>query len=110
VPPRVGSRYAGSRGLRDERGRLYLTERQPFGYRDYPDNRTHVVRQGDTLFGLAGRYFATLGRGCGYWWAIADFQPVPIVDPTLELELGRQVIVPATRVLTDVILPRGARP
>jgi hypothetical protein len=110
MPPRVGSRFAGSLGLRDENGQLFLTEREPFGYRDYPDNRTHTARQGDTLFGIAGRYFAPLPRACGYWWAIADFQPEPIVDPTLELPIGSELVVPATRILTDTILARGGRP
>ncbi len=110
MPPRVGSRFSGSLGVRDELGRLYLTEREPLEYRDFPDNGTHTVRQGDTLFGLAGRYFARLERGCGYWWAIADFQPEPIVDPTIELQVGSELVIPSTRVLTDVILARGGRP
>ena len=33
--------------------------------------------------------FAPLPLACGYWWAIADFQPDPILDPTLVLETGR---------------------
>ena len=48
-------------------------------------------------------------RGCGFWWAIADFQPDPIVDPTLELEVGRTTFIPSERVLTDVILGPGRR-
>ena len=48
-------------------------------------------------------------RGCGFWWAIADFQPDPIVDPTLELEVGRTIFIPSERVLTDVILGAGRR-
>ena len=73
-------------------------------YRELEDTRVHVVVQGDTLFDLAGRYFSPLPRACGYWWAIADFQPDVIVDPTLELELGRRMHIPSLRVLTDVIL------
>ena len=110
MPPRAGSRYAGSFGLRDEQGRLFLTEREPFGYRDFSDNRIHIVSQRETLFLLAGRYFAPLSRGAGYWWAIADFQPEPIVDPTSMVEVGTEMVIPSLRVLTDVILPRGGRP
>jgi hypothetical protein len=40
---------------------------------------------------------------------IADFQPDPIVDPTLELELGRRLFIPSLRVLTDVILGEERR-
>lgn len=107
MAPRVGSRHASSQGVLDEHGRWFLTEREPFRFRALPDTREHVVVQGDTLFTLAGRYFAPLPRACGYWWAIADFQPDPIFDPTLELEPGRRVLIPSVRVLTDVILAGG---
>jgi hypothetical protein len=65
--------------------------------------------QGDTLFDLAGQYFAPLPRACGFWWAIADFQPDPIIDPTLQLDVGRQLLIPSVRVLTDVILGEQRR-
>lgn len=108
MAPRVGSRHAFAQGVLDEQGRWFLTEREPFRFRELSDTREHVVVQGDTLFTLAGRYFAPLPRACGYWWAIADFQPDPVFDPTLELELGRRIFIPSVRVLTDVILA-GAR-
>jgi ribosomal protein S18 acetylase RimI-like enzyme len=68
-----------------------------------------VVAQGESLFDLAGRYFAPLPRACGFWWAIADFQQDPIIDPTLELEVGRRLLIPSVRVLTDVILSERRR-
>ncbi len=104
MPPRVGSRYAASLGVLDAEGRRFLTEREPYRFRELDDTREHVVVQGDSLFTLAGRYFAPLPRACGFWWAIADFQPDPVFDPTLELERGRRVYIPSVRVLTDVIL------
>lgn len=109
MAPRVGSRYSFTLGIRDELGRLFLTEREPYRYREHADNRFHVVAEGDTLFGLAGRYFAPLPRACGFWWAIADFQPDPIIDPTLQLELGRRIVIPSVRVLTDIILGEQRR-
>src|SRR5438477_6919606 len=104
MPPQVGSRYMFCDAVRGPDGRLELTEREPYGFVSHPDNRTHVVVQGDTLFSLAGRYFAPLPRACGFWWAIADFQPDPIVDATLALEIGRPLHICSVRVLTDVIL------
>ena len=109
MPPRPGSRYLFCKGIRDESGRLYLTEREPFRYRPYLDNRFHTVAEGDTLFDLAGRYFAPLDRACGYWWVIADFQPDPIIDPTIPLELGRQIYVPSLRTLDEEILSESRR-
>ena len=111
MPPLAGSRYGFCHGLRDAEGRLCLTEREPYRYRAHPDNHVHVVAEGESWFDLAGRYFAPLPRACGFWWAIADFQPegAEVVDPTLALEPGTLVHVPSLRVLTDVILGEARR-
>ena len=103
MAPFAGSRHSFCLGVRDEAGRLFLTEGEPYRFREHTDTRVHIVAQGDTLFDLAGRYFAALPRGCGFWWVIADFQPDPIIDPTLELDSGRRLFIPSLRVLTDVI-------
>lgn len=109
MPPRAGSRHSFCLGVRDEDERLFLTEREPYRYREHPDTRIHVVAQGDTLFELAGRYFAPVPRACGLWWVIADFQPDPVLDPTLELEVARRLYVPSLRVVTDVIFSEQRR-
>lgn len=109
MPPRVGSRHGFCLGVRDGGGALQLTDREPYRFRTHADNHVHIAVQGDTLWTLAGRYFAPLPRACGYWWAIADFQPDPVVDPTLELEPGRRIFIPSLRVLTDVILGESGR-
>lgn len=104
MAPRVGSRYSYTFGVRDEFGRLYSTDREPYRFYPHTDNRIHRVVEGNSLWGLAGTYFAPLPRACGYWWAIADYQPDPIIDPTLTLEPGRTLVIPSLRVLTDIIL------
>ena len=109
--PHVGSRYSFVTALEDESGRLHVTDREPYRFQSHSDTRTHRVVEGDSLFSLAGQYFAPLPRACGFWWVIADFQPEPIHDPTLELELGSVIYIPSLRVLTDVVLadPSGGR-
>lgn len=109
MPPGIRSRYLFCHGVRDENGVLYLTEREPFRYYPFKDNRLHVVFHGDTLFHLAGHYFAPLERACGYWWVIADFQPDPIFDPTLALEVGRRLVIPPLRLITDILPSRQRR-
>jgi len=107
MPPRAGSRYSHSLGLRDAEGRLYLTDRDRFLFQDRPDTRVHQVCEGDTLFHLAGRYFAPLPRACGFWWAIADFQVPPIHVPTLALVAGKRLVVPSVRALEEFLTDRA---
>jgi hypothetical protein len=109
MPPRRFSRFTFSPALLDNGGQLFLAEREPFRFRVLPDTRQHVVQEGDTLFSLAGRYFAPVPRAAGLWWVIADFQPDPIHDPTLVLEPGRVVFVPSVRVVTEEIFAETRR-
>jgi len=101
------SRFAACQSSQAGAGRMILGERSPYSYRPHADNVIHRVVEGDTLQLLAGAYFSPLQRACGYWWAIADFQPEPTLNPLVSLYLQRaHVVVPSLRVLTDHILPR----
>lgn len=104
-----GSRHSFVEGRVDAEGRTFLTDRIPYGFRALPDNRVHIVSEGDTLFTLAGRYFQPLTRPAGYWWAIADFQPHPIHDPTIALVAGSVIVVPSVRTLVEFILNERRR-
>lgn len=107
MPPMRDSRFEHCRGIRDEDGNLYLTDREPYRFRPLPDTRLHTVTEGETLYTIAGRYFRPRPRACGLWWIIADFQPDPILDPTLALEPGRRLFIPSLRVVEEEIF--GAR-
>lgn len=99
-----GSRYTHCEGRVDASERAFLADREPYRFRAREDNRTHVVAEGDTLFTIAGRYFQPLSRPAGYWWAIADFQPHPIHDPTIALVPGSAIVVPSVRTLLEDII------
>lgn len=90
-------------------GKLQLTEREPFRFRELPDNRLHRVQQGDTLFTLAARYFGTMPRPAGLWWVIADFQPQPITDPTVRLRPGALIAIPSIRTVQEDIFSEARR-
>jgi len=109
MPVSASSRYQFCQGVYDENEHLYLTDREPYRYVDHPDNRVHMFVEGDTLFSLAGKYFAPLPRACGYWWVIADFQPSPIHDPTIRLKVGTRIIIPSLRVLDTEVLSGSTR-
>jgi len=105
MPPLLNSRYERAYGVEDDDGVLYLTEREPFRYdKGLPGTRRHVVALGDSLQVLAFRYFQgfRLPGGLGpehLWWVIADFQPNPILDPTIDLEVGRVLYIPSLQVI-----------
>lgn len=109
MPPNRFSRHRFTLGVKDDDGNLFLTERVPFGYRERSDNKHHLVRTGDTLYSLAGRYFSAFERAAGLWWVIADFQPDPIHDPTLALEVGRVLVIPSLRTVQEEIFNERRR-
>lgn len=109
MPPRRFSRYTFTSAILDDEERLFLTDREPFRFRSLPDNRQHVVKEGETLFSLAGRYFAPLPRPAGLWWVIADFQPDPIHDPTVTLESGRVLVIPSVRTVLEEVFSEKRR-
>lgn len=100
----ITSRYGFSAASVDESERLFLDQRVFFRYRALDDNRVHQVKSGDTLWRLAGRFFHPQPRPAGLWWVIADFQPIPIHDPTLLLVEGSLLVIPSLRTVMTRIL------
>lgn len=99
------SRYRFSEVMQDSDGVAYLSDREPFGYRDRPDNIPHVVQHGDTLEDLAKFYYWNLNEDADQlWWVIADFQPDPIINPFRPLTAGKLLILPAPEFVSSEIL------
>jgi len=107
MPPSSISRQLYTQAHVDENGVTYLADRVPFGYVELADTIKHRVRFGDSLWTLAARYYSGMPRPAGFWWVIADFQPVPIVDPTIALAEGTTVLVPSVRALRELVLDNG---
>lgn len=90
------SRYTLSRVITSDTGYIFTSQRIRLEFEDLPENRYHVVMDGDTLHTLAAKYLpANDGIETGFWWAIADFQPEAINDPTLKLKAGTVLVIPA---------------
>lgn len=118
MPPGASSRYLFCEGIDDGDGKTYLTTADPFRYRDLSDNIEHVCVESDTLWGIAGTYYAELARdsngsvasgtsGAQLYWVIADFND--IADPTLTLAAGTRLWVPSPRTVTEEILAEVRR-
>lgn len=105
MPPHSRSRYLGTFGLKDTSDRVFLTQRKAFRYdAKLRGTRQHVVGDGDTLWNLAYRYFKPFPNAEHLWWVLAEFQPVPIRDLTLDLVAGRVLYIPSPRVLQERII------
>lgn len=106
MPPGINSRYLHSLGIKDAEGRLFLTDPEPYTYREFADNRFHPVVAGDTLESIADRYFPNIEDAAQLFWVIADFQPERILDPTLMLDEGRVLVIPSENTfLTKIMDP-----
>ena len=109
MPPRHYSRHTFSSGEIDDDDRAFLEDRTIFAYKELSDNRQIIVQQGDTLHSLAARYFKGLSRPAGFWWVIADFQPQPIHDPTIQLAAGQVLVIPSVRTIIERIFNEERR-
>ena len=103
------SRYQYNRSYTDGTGRPYLDEREPFRYRAASDNVFHTAAQGDTWWGLAQRYYPQFERASGLWWVLCEYQPQPVVDPTLAIAAGTVVVIPSARALRLEVFSDAAR-
>lgn len=108
--PSATSRYRFSAQRTSSDGVRYTTQCEPFTFRDYADNITHEVVSGDTLVSISGRYYGSSFPDAGLlYWIIADFQPVRILEPFVDLEPGTAIILPSIRVVREEILNERRR-
>lgn len=109
MPPQARSRYLFCEGRVNAAGALFLTDRVPFRFRELPDSRVHTVIEGHTLRTIANTFFEGIPRPSELWWVIADFQPEPIVDPTIRLTPNRRLIIPSVRTVLEKIFNESRR-
>lgn len=116
MPPRSKfSRHALVVGIQDDNNRVFLSDREPFTYKELPDTEHYIVKQTDTMMRIAGRKYRGMLRPAGLWWVIADFQigapgwEEPPSDPTLELALGAILFLPSQRVVQEDIISERRR-
>jgi len=89
---------------RDVDSAIYLDLRPRIDYLGGHDEILHRVVAGDTLQTLAMRYYTGLPYPAGLWWAIADFQPEPMNDPTVALEPGTWIVIPSPDLVQQWLL------
>ncbi len=78
----------------------FLGDYVPFRFVERIDNRVYIVRRGDKITHIAQTFYADPAL----WWVLADFQPVPILNPLANLEIGREIVGPSVDFLYREIL------
>lgn len=109
MPPRRYSRHTFARAYLDGSDDLVLTDPVPYRFKAFADNRIYVVKEEDSLFNLAARFFKGIPRPAGLFWIIMDFQPQPIHDPTLKITPGTTLVIPSLRTVTEEIFSESRR-
>jgi hypothetical protein len=110
VPPLANSRYILVTAASDlDTGLTFLFDRERVRFEARRDNVRVVVRAGDTLQSLASRFFAPFPNPEQLWWLIADFQPDPIVDPTIDLEPGTILYLPSLEFIGSSVFSDARR-
>lgn len=110
MPPGPQSRYRFTEAYADPvDGRLSLSEREPFGFRELRDTTIHLSREGDSWWTLAGHYYEAFVTAdlafdpSQLWWILADFQPEPVIDPTVVIPVGTALYIPSLRAVHELI-------
>ena len=99
MPPLRNTRYEYTSPLINTAGQKFLTDRVPLRFVESPDTIVHVVQEGERMEDIAHRYYGRFEKdiipAASYAWIIRDFQPVPIIDPTLRLKGGTAIYIPS---------------
>ena len=88
---------------KDDTGVTYwgLPERLP--YEDRSDTIIHRCFGGEFLWQLAEDYYGdAVGLAADYGDIIAQFQPVPIIDRSVPMRAGQDVLIPSLEYIEEV--------
>ena len=107
MPPYSGSRHLFTQGHYDEDGSFYLSDRVVKGYEPHAGVTRYTVKTADTLWSIAALRYMDIGLPALLFWIIADFQPVPIVDPTIKLKEGTVLLLPSKRWVRERLFDMG---
>lgn len=98
------SRFRCAELIRTDDGYLHWDLRRTLEYLGHEDDIAHEVQPDDTWHSLAYKFYGTEFGGANLWWVIADYQPEPVLDPTVLPTPGDIVMIPAPSIIQDFIL------
>lgn len=97
-------------GQLDANGNLFISERVPFRFIELDDTTEYTANAGDTWASLAFAYYGSIEDAASLLWnVIPDFQPVPIVDPTINIVPGAIIYIPSLQTVETLIFAESRR-
>lgn len=87
----------------DSAGVVFFGQRRPIRFQDDVDTVAHLVSEGDTLQMLANTHYQGFPDPSSLWWVIAEFQPIPILDPTRRLGPGKILMIPSATLVSRLL-------
>lgn len=110
MPPAVYSRHILTTGVsRVDDGLTYLLDREPLRFRPLSGNRRVRVASSDTWQTLAAAFFVPIQNPHQLWWVICDFQPEPVLDPTVPPVSGTYVYIPSVEFVLAEVFSRDRK-
>lgn len=101
MPPGPLSRHLLCVGVtRFSDGLSYLLDREPIRYVNRGDNKRVQAKRGDTWYSLAAEHLVPIPNAEQLFWVICDFQPDPILDPTIAPTPGTIYYIPSPDFVT----------
>ena len=101
------SRYAAAEIFIEADGRTSTGLPPPVYYVDRADTIVYRADVGDSWARIASRHYRGIHRRPEHlWWVLCNFQPQPVLDPTVPPQPGDLVHVPAPGfVQAEILLP-----
>jgi hypothetical protein len=99
------SRYRVAELIKDADESLSWTVPRTLEYNGGADDDIHhEVQLGDTWHLLAHKFYGPDFGGARLWWAIVDYQPTKVIDPTVALKPGDIVVIPSPLTIQTFVL------
>lgn len=98
------SRYRAAELIKGDDDSFTWTLPNFFEFTGEDEDIFYEVQPGDNWHLLAYKFYGREFGGANLWWAIMDYQPTPIVDPTIALSPGSVLVVPPPKRIQEFLL------
>lgn len=99
----VSSLYRHAYAVQEDDGTVVLMLPERLPHEDLDGTTLHIVSEGERVYDLANLYYKRTARSAvDMWDVIAQFQPTPILDPSVPLKVGTEVYIPPDDYVEEV--------